>query len=95
MVLAYFFHVVYLCDICVEIAKTFHSIDILFVIRVAYFKASPLSLVPLVICVMSLMCFVTAPVWYPKIWAKFSLFALHCIYLTKLLKLNKATPGKF
>ena len=22
---------------------------------------------------------VTAQIWYPKIWAKFSLFALHCI----------------
>ena len=31
--------------------------------------------------------FVTAPIWYPKIWAKFSLFALHCImaYIFKLL----------
>ena len=31
--------------------------------------------------------FVTAPDWYPKIWANFSLFALHCImaYLFKLL----------
>ena len=39
---------------------------------------------------------VTAPVWCTKIWAKFSLFALHCImaYLFKLLKLNKATLGK-
>ena len=39
---------------------------------------------------------VTAQNWYPKIWAKFSLFALHCImaYLFKLLKLNKATHGK-
>ena len=38
---------------------------------------------------------VTAPVWYPKIWANFSLFALHCImaYICKLLKLNKATLG--
>ena len=40
--------------------------------------------------------FVTAQNWYPKIWAKFSLFSLHCImaYLFKLLKLNKATHGK-
>ena len=31
--------------------------------------------------------FVTAQIWYPKIWAKFSLFALHCImaYIFKLL----------
>ena len=30
---------------------------------------------------------VTAQIWYPKIWAKFSLFALHCImaYIFKLL----------
>ena len=30
---------------------------------------------------------VTAQIWYPKIWAKFSLFVLHCIkaYIFKLL----------
>ena len=46
----------------------------------------------------TMWCFrgVTAQNWYPKIWAKFSLFALHCImaYLFKLLKLNKATHGR-
>ena len=38
---------------------------------------------------------VTAQIWYPKIWAKFSLFALHCImaYIFKLLNLNIANNG--
>ena len=38
---------------------------------------------------------VTTPVWHPKIWANFSLFALHFImaYSFKLLILNKATLG--
>lgn len=58
MVLAYFFHLVYLCDICDEIAKLFffNLYSHLFVILVVYLKASRLSLVPLVIVVMSLMC---------------------------------------
>ena len=35
---------------------------------------------------------VTAQIWYLKIWAKFSLFALHCImvYIFKLLNIIKA-----
>ena len=40
--------------------------------------------------------FVTAQIWYPKIWANFFTFcfALHHGILFKLLKLDKATHGK-
>ena len=48
------------------------------------------------LCAKSMDINVTAQNWYPKIRAKFSLFALYCImaYLFKLFKLNKATHGK-
>ena len=39
---------------------------------------------------------VTAQNWYPKIWAKFSLFVLHCImaYIFKFAKLNNCQHWK-
>ena len=63
------------------------SIDILFVILVAYLKASPLSLVPLVICVMSLMCLKFIDIQWDKIELCAMLLSnnLICIFMTSFL----------
>ena len=50
-----FLHLVYLYDICDEFAKNLYFNWYYFFVILAYLKASSLSLVPLVICVMSLI----------------------------------------
>ena len=56
VVLAYFLHLVYLCDICDEFAKTFNSIGIISLRYLLPISKHLHYIFPLVIRVMYLMC---------------------------------------